>query len=154
MKRAGFAPYPPESGTGPFKKPRKPMKRTRLKPISEKGREARAAAARQVGQEGKAFHDAIRGLPCVVCRRTAKEALDAGTRHQAHHAIRQEVLKRMGLRASLWSPNLAVCVCEEPCHGRHTRRVKRIPLAAIPKNVRQYVKLLGLDDELAKEYPA
>jgi hypothetical protein len=130
------------------------MKRgKRMSPISEKGRDARARAAEQVSREGKAFHDAIRGLRCVVCGRTAAEAREDGTRHQAHHAIRKEVLKRLGLTMHLWSPNLAVCVCEEPCHGQHTRRSKRILRAVLPGHVLQHVRLLGLEDELLKEYP-
>lgn len=149
LRRTGFAPYPPEYGTGPYKPP---LKRTRLRALSEKGRRQRDADTAQVKAEGAAFHAAIRGQRCVKCGRTSQEARAAGTRHQAHHVLRQEVLKRLGLREALWDPDSAVCCCE-PCHSAHTSRKERIPYEALPARAIAFAKRHGLLDELDREYP-
>lgn len=139
-----------EFGTGPYQPT---LKRTRLKALSEKGRRQRDADAAQVRDEGTAFHDAIRGLRCVVCGRTASEARLAGTWHQSHHVVRQEVMRRLGLREQLWCPDAAVCCCEQPCHAEHTSRKRRIPYSALPARAVAFAKRHGLLNELEREYP-
>lgn len=134
-------------------KRRTPLERkSQLRPISEKQAAKRADARAAVAEHGGEFHAAIHGERCVVCKKTAAEARAAGTRHQAHHAIRQEVLRRLGLESELWNPKLAVCVCEEPCHRRHTERHQRIRWVALPGRVIAEVFRLGLQLELEKEY--
>jgi hypothetical protein len=137
-------------GTGPFAKPRK-----RLRPLSEKKRAERAADAAQAEAEGKAFRAAIKGLRCAVCGRTEAEAYaETGLGHEAHHVVRKEVLKRLGLRALLWAPEAAVCLCEEPCHRQHTTRKRRVLRAELPAAALSWAAAWGLADEVALEYPA
>lgn len=100
-----------------------------------------------------AFHASIKGQRCVVCKKTESEAYrGSGMGHQAHHAIRQQVLRRMGL--DLWDRRLAVCVCEEPCHRRHTSRRERILSRWLPAAVFEFVGEHSLEMELEREYPA
>ena len=128
------------------------QRRSRLKPVSDKKQAVRAADAERVAQEGAAFHAAIKGERCVVCGRSKYEAWrETGYGHHSHHAIRQEVLRRLGLRHLLWDTGLAVCVCEEPCHRQHTTRHRRIRLAELPDRCHQFAARHGLEDELAKE---
>lgn len=133
------------------------LKRTRLAPVSQKGRAKIEAAAALVRREGKAFHDAIVGEACVACGRTAWEARAAGTRHQAHHAISQQRLRRLGLERLAWAPELALCLCEEPCHRRHTDAVARLRRGMIPESRRALLEAWcashGLLDALSRELP-
>lgn len=150
LRRSGFAERPVEFGTGPYQPT---LRRTRLKALSEKGRRQRNADQAAVKAGGGAFHAAIKGQRCVKCGRTSSEAREAGTRHQAHHVIRQEVLKRLGLREALWDPDSAVCVCDEPCHRRHSGRQERIPYEVLPARAVAFAKRHGLLNELEREYP-
>jgi hypothetical protein len=125
---------------------------TRLKPASDKQRRKVELAKVQVEVEGKAFFDQIKGERCVVCGKTAAEAREAGTRHQAHHAISQERLKKLGLHRFLWDKRDAVCVCEEPCHRRHTSAMRRIKREELPSRVEEFVRELGLEHLLEREY--
>lgn len=130
------------------------MKRTRLRPISDKQRAKNAARGAQARAEAAAFKDATRGLPCVACGRTEREAYEnTGYGIQAHHAIRQEVLKRLHMESLLWRPELALPVCEYPCHLLHTRRSKRILWSQLPDSVVVFCAQHGLFLELQKEYP-
>jgi hypothetical protein len=104
------------------------------------------------------FRNAIFGKRCVVCGANDREArwrnrqehgLEAGL--QAHHAIRQQVLRKLGL--PVWDVRLAVPVCEEPCHRQHTSRKRRIKEAELPDEVISFVLEHGLQLELEKEYP-
>lgn len=123
-----------------------------LKPLSAKARARRQEDSERVQREGAAFHAAIQGERCVVCGRTAQEALEAGTRHHAHHGVRKEVLKRLGLRELLWDPKNAVCLCEQPCHAEHTSRKRRIQVDRLPDRVWAFAKQHGLLEQLQTEY--
>lgn len=116
----------------------------------------RHALEQRAEREGAgAFRAAIRGERCVVCDRTYDEALKlTGYGHQAHHAIRQQVLRRLGLERLLWEPGNAVATCEEPCHRRHTSRQRRIARSALPARVLEFVGAHGLEVELEREYPS
>lgn len=129
------------------------LRRTRLNPISEKQRAKKAEAAARVAEEGAAFRAAIFGLSCVVCGSTAGEARRAGTRHQAHHAISQQRLRKLGLDDWLWDPRLAVCVCEEPCHRRHTSARSRIRRMDLPPAVFDFASEHGIFHVIEREYP-
>lgn len=132
----------------------KQMKRSPLKKVSKKQQAQRAEASMQARSEGAAFHRQIAGERCAVCARTETAARKAtGLGHQAHHAIRKEVLKRLGLEEHLWDPANAVCLCEEPCHRRHTSRKRRVERAELPQRVFRFVSQLGLETELDREYP-
>lgn len=137
-------------------------RRRRLRPISKK-REAERQRQRELEDAGYRildvaardrllFRRAIHGLRCVVCGRTEGEAYqETGLGHDAHHAVRQEVLKRLHLEALLWEPDLAVPVCITPCHAAHTSRSARIPLGAIPSHTVALCQAAGIYDELVKE---
>lgn len=104
------------------------------------------------------FKAAIGGMACVVCGKTEREALE-WTRDelgyalglQAHHGIRQQVLRRLGL--PLWDERLAVPACSEPCHRRHTQRRERIRRSALPARFLEFVQEFGLELEMEREYP-
>ncbi len=129
-------------------------RRTPLKQQSDRQSVAVAQERALVEKEGLAFRQAIRGERCVVCGRSEREAYEeTGLGHQAHHVIRQEVLRRLSLDRHLWAPRAAVCVCEEPCHRRHTSRMARIRRSQLPARALEFVKELGLELELEKEYP-
>lgn len=149
MKRGGgFVSYPQEDGSGPFQKPRTP-----LKPISDKKRKQRAEDAALVEEEGTAFRAAIVGKRCVVCGRTQKEAYDAtGLGHDAHHGLSKEALKKAGFRDRIWDPRDAVPVCSEPCHRRHTDGGELIPFDALPDSVSEFALELGMEQRLLREY--
>lgn len=133
---------------------RSELKRTPLKPISDKQRARKREDAARVEAEGAAFHAAILGERCVVCGRTDAQAREkTGYGHQAHHGVRQEVLKRLGLHHLLWDKRNAVCACEEPCHRRHTSRHRRILRAELPERVLAFAVNEGLERELDREYP-
>lgn len=117
-----------------------------------------AKIAREELRAMAAFKAAIGGMRCVVCGKTEREALEWSRNElgyalglQAHHGIRQQVLRRLGL--PLWDERLAVPVCEEPCHRRHSQRRERIPRAALPARLLDFVQEFGLGLELEKEYP-
>lgn len=130
------------------------MKRSSLKPISDKRRERDAVAAAAAREHGGPFRAIIHGERCVVCNRTEAEAYEeTGWGHQAHHAIRQEVLNRLGLEHLLWFPDNAVCVCEEPCHRQHSQRQRRILRSQLPARVMRFVAVHGLEVALEREYP-
>lgn len=130
-------------------------RRSRLRPVSAKGAARKAAARAQAKDEAGAFKAATSGLPCVECGRDEQEAWEeTGHGHQAHHVVRQEVLKRLGLERHLWDPELAVAACEEPCHRRHTSRHARISWRKLPLRTLVRAGELGLGLELLKEHPA
>jgi hypothetical protein len=154
-KRKVPAEYEPfhEAGTGIFGPPRKPMKRSRLNPISAKKRAERKSDALRVKAGGLAFAEAIVGKRCVVCGRTAKEAFVAtGCGHQAHHGVAQSWLRRHGMRALLWDVRNSVCVCEEPCHRQHTDGAKRIPIMALPDSVIEFANEVGAEAHIVRTY--
>lgn len=127
--------------------------RAYFKPISDAQRK-RVAEQRGTAEARLAFRMEIQGEACVVCGRTEAQAILAtGYGHQAHHGIRQEVLKRLHLHAYLWDVRNAVCVCEEPCHRRHTSRLERIRRSELPYRVVEFAQSLGLKEALFREYP-
>lgn len=131
------------------------LRRRSLRPVSERQLLRQSLQQRAEREGAGAFRAAIRGERCVVCDRTSAEALKAtGFGHQAHHAIRQQVLRRLGLELLLWAPGNAVATCEEPCHRRHTNRQRRIPRSALPARVFEFVGAHGLEVELEREYPS
>lgn len=131
------------------------LKRTRLRPLSEKKRQQRAIDSAQAQAEAAAFKAAILGERCVVCGKTEAQAYRAtGLGHEAHHGVRKEVLKRLGLRHLVWDKRNAVCVCEEPCHRRHTTRARRILLSELPERVVAFAVNEGLEEALSREYPS
>jgi hypothetical protein len=100
-----------------------------------------------------AFRQSIRGQRCVRCRRDEHEAFaETGFGHEAHHGLRQAVLRDLGLDA--WDVRLAVPVCVEPCHRRHTQRYERLRRSMLPAPLLEFVREHQLDVELGREYPA
>lgn len=156
LRSSGIQSMPQEYGTGIFSKPRKALSRkTRIAPISARQRAKKAVRAAQVAAEGQNFRAAIAGRNCIVCGRSeAKAYEETGEGHQAHHGIRQEVLKRLHLESLLWSRGNALCVCEEPCHRRHTLRYQRILRLQLPASFVAWAETHGLTVELEREYPA
>jgi hypothetical protein len=129
------------------------LKRSRLKPISDKRAERREADLLQLQREGKAFRDAIKGQRCIVCGRSESEAWAATWQGvEAHHAIPQQRLRRLGRKELLWAPQLALCVCVV-CHAPHTSRKARIPRARLPEPLIAFCREHGLERELDLEYP-
>jgi predicted HNH restriction endonuclease len=130
------------------------IRRTRLKPVSDK-RAARLEADRgQVEREGGAFRAAIKGKVCVICGRSERESYAAtGFGHQAHHGLSQQLLRRLGLQELLWAPQLAVCVCVS-CHAAHTSRKARIARERLPEPLTAFCREHGLERWLELEYPA
>jgi hypothetical protein len=116
------------------------LRRRERSPISV---EERAAAAD--------FHAHTVCRPCVVCGRTPKEAREAGTRMTAHHAVKQQTLRRLGL--PLWDTRLGVPVCWEPCHRRHTSRHNPIRRSQLPPEVTDFAREHGLEHVLERDYP-
>lgn len=137
------------------------LRRSRLKPVSEKQRAKLAVEAAAVREHGAVFRAAIRGERCVVCGRTEREARDAtGWGHEAHHGIRQETLRGLDLEELLWEPGNAIALCQEPCHRQHTSRKSRVPRANLPARFLAWIAALDVDHgvnlwhEVEKEYPA
>ena len=90
-----------------------------------------------------------------MCGRSEQEAWDAtGYGVEAHHAVPQQVLRRIGFEAYLWDSRNAVCLCVEPCHRRHTSRLARVPFERLPGRVLEFAGELGLTDALLREHPA
>lgn len=131
------------------------LKRTPLKAISEKARRRNTARAAQAAGEAAAFRAAILGHRCIVCGRSQDEAYVAtGHGHEAHHGVRKEVLKRLGLEHLLWEPGNALPLCEEPCHRRHTRRYRRVLRSELPDAFVAWCRANGLLVALEREYPS
>lgn len=75
--------------------------------------------------------------------------------YQAHHVIRQNVMKARGLRPRWWrGPSLCVLTCKR-CHERHTTRTAVIPLERLPQRIHRAVCILGpwAVDLLQREHP-
>jgi hypothetical protein len=70
----------------------------------------------------------------------------------AHHAIREQILRRHG--ASTTDPRVGVVLIAD-IHRKHTDRFKRVPLEALPSYVSEYATELGdwATRELLREHP-
>lgn len=137
---------------------RKTRLRARRRPAPGPVSPEAAAEKAELRARQEAFKRAVDGLRCVVCGKTRAEAYRAtGYGHQAHHAVRQEVLKRLGLLDRLWDTDNALCLCEEPCHRRHTSRHARITRAQIGatrwRDLTIWAGSHGLLPALEREYP-
>lgn len=98
------------------------------------------------------FREAIVGRRCIVCDRTEAEAFEAtGYGMEAHHGVRRQVLRRLGLPE--WNPILALPTCAEPCHRQHTSRARRIPRDRLPAEFVAWCFYNNLGYELELEYP-
>jgi hypothetical protein len=129
------------------------LKRTELAPIGAKGRASRARDNAQVKVEGSAFRAAISGERCAQCGCTEQEAWDEdGAPLQAHHAVPQQRLKRLGLHALLWDPRNAVALCASD-HMRHTSRHAVVAFERLPVCTVQFATEHGLLDALLREHP-
>jgi hypothetical protein len=79
---------------------------------------------------------------CVGCGHKMACGGDAWS-WQAHHVIKQQVLKARGCRPKWWrGPALAVLACRR-CHERHENRTAPIPLERLPERVHRSVAILG-----------
>lgn len=126
----------------------------KLAGVSAKGRARKQAEAKQVSAEGAAFRAAFRGLRCVMCGRTENEAYEqTGFGHEAHHPIRQQVLRRLGREDLRFSTAWATPLCEEPCHRQHTSRKKRVPFELLRSETIAFAAEHGLFETLLKEHP-
>ena len=127
------------------------MRRTPLK----RGRRIRRREREPISPEEQAlagaFHAHTVCRPCVVCGRSPREARAAGTRITAHHALKQQTLRRLGL--PLWDTRLGVPVCWEPCHRRHESRKRPIHLAEVPPEVLEFARVHGLEWMVERDYP-
>lgn len=94
---------------------------------------------------------------CEVCPPTRR---DPNAITQIHHIISQRRLKRYALDKRmdthrrlelLTDKRNAIIVCEQ-CHHLHTTAMRPIPLNLIPPPAWEFVKELGLVDELITEY--
>jgi hypothetical protein len=62
---------------------------------------------------------------------------------QAHHAIKQQVLKARGLRPKWWrGAALCVLLCRR-CHERHESRTAPVPSEKLPPRIHKSVAILG-----------
>lgn len=126
------------------------MKRTPMK--RGKGLRSRPKAPLDVAalRAMAEFKEAVRGLVCVVCGRTQREAYEAtGYGHEAHHGVRRQVLRRR--RLPEWDPRLAVCLCAEPCHRQVTSTKRRLTRPELPAGLLEFVREHGLEVELERE---
>ena len=130
------------------------MKRTRLKPISDK---QRARKLLQSGQEELAhawWLAVVKGKSCILCGKPS--------RVQGHHVIAAQVLKRLArdrgldaaaLLALLWDVRNGIPVCERE-HADHSTAKKRIPRSALPLVALQFAAELDLTWMIERDYPA
>lgn len=70
---------------------------------------------------------------------------------QAHHVVTQQHLRKRGLSRHAWDRRLGVTVCELG-HRRHHSARERIPLDALPTEVREFVCDLVGPDYLERFY--
>lgn len=105
--------------------------------------------------ESKRLRRSWRG--CEVCPPTQR---DPNALTQVHHIISQRRLKRYALDEKLsqherlnllTDPRNSLVVCEK-CHHLHTTALRPIPLSIIPKPAWEFVRQLGLVNELVEEY--
>lgn len=137
----------------PLKQGDSQLKRTELAPIGAKGRASRARDNAQVKVEGSAFRAAISGERCAQCGCTEQEAWDEdGAPLQAHHAVTQQRLRRLGLNHLLWDPRNAVPLCASD-HARHTSRHAPVAFERLPARTVQFATENGLLDALLREHP-
>lgn len=130
------------------------LRRTPLRAFSAKRRRRRQVEQRLVAHLGFAFRESIVGLACVVCGRHEMEAVvETGYGHQAHHGLSKKALKKAGLGHLIWDVRNAVCVCEEPCHRRHTDGVAPIRFELLPVSVVRFAAEVGMSMRLEREYP-
>lgn len=72
---------------------------------------------------------------CAICGRR-------GRNWQAHHVIERQYLRSHFL--AQFDQRNSLRVCEEPCHGQHTRGFKRMPLTALTdENLEYAFHILG-----------
>lgn len=124
------------------------MRRSRLRSISDKQRELRAALR---GPEAHAWWLAVvKGKPCAVCGRP--------DRVQGHHVISQQTLRKVAsergldVSAVLWDERNGIPVCESE-HSAHTSAKKRIPRSCLPLAAFQFAAELGLTWLIERDYP-
>lgn len=85
--------------------------------------------------------DLDRGL-CVGCGHKMARGGDAWS-WQAHHVIKQQVLRARGLQPKWWrGPALCVLLCRR-CHERHESRTAPVPWERLPERIHYAVGLLG-----------
>lgn len=109
--------------------------------------------------EMAAFKQSIAGKACVVCGATEREALER-TRdelgyalgHEAHHAVKQQTLRKLGL--PVWDVRLAIPLCAEPCHRRVTSRKRALRREEVPAETLAFVQEFGLELVLERELAA
>jgi hypothetical protein len=70
---------------------------------------------------------------------------------QAHHAITQQQLRRAGLDAYLWDPDVGAALCERH-HRRHHSRREPVRLAALPERVFRFATRHGLVHVIERVY--
>lgn len=105
------------------------------------------------------FKAAISGLPCVICGASEREArertmaeLGYPLGHEAHHAIKQQTLRKLGV--PVWDPRLAIPLCTDPCHRRVTSRKRPLRREEVPAEALAFVQEFGLELALERELAA
>jgi hypothetical protein len=88
---------------------------------------------------------------CALCGRTKQDAFRVGTRLQAHHGIPKSLLRRRGLEEHVWRTELAVALCEEPCHRRVTDGRAKFYRHWLPPTLFRIVAELELEEELERQ---
>lgn len=138
----------------PLKHGGKPLKRTRLKPVSpRRAQPTFDASAAALFKELTCFER-------VDGRRVMRACIVCGDRQhiEGHHVVPQQVLRREGLDHLLWDPANGVPVCDEPapnrCHTRHELAVARIPKDRLPEAAVRFAAAIGQSHSIDRLYGA
>lgn len=111
-------------------------KERKRKPLRRVGKNRHYRNAREIDSANKrAFKQAsFDQRVCAVCGRGATINVD-GTKlpnpWQAHHVVEKQKLRAEGRMDLVWDIRNSLRLCEEPCHGRHTRGNQRVKLSAL-----------------------
>ena len=91
---------------------------------------------------------------CVGCDKPLRRNGDFWHYH-AHHVIRQNTLKRKGVRPRWWrGPHLCILLCWD-CHGGQTSCMAKVPFERLPGRVWQAAVELGpwAEEALLRAHP-
>lgn len=95
---------------------------------------------------------------CAVCGRGATMNVDGvkiPNPWQAHHVVEKQKLRAEGRMDVVWDIRNSLRLCEEPCHGRHTRGSERVGLSVLTDDNYEFAwHVLGMAsaDYLRKRY--
>ena len=104
-----------------------------------------------------AFRAAVLQAGCVMCAElSAADRHDLGPATRtldAHHVIREQTMRRAGVRDdAAWDPRAGVPVCRYH-HAQHHAWRERIPRRLLPTDTIDFLRGCGLGYYLDREYP-